>query len=76
MNIIKQTLTNMRQQPLLTGLTIAGTALSICLIMIVMMTREAQIIDYGCEPYRSRTLYAKQMMIKQKTGATLPVLWV
>lgn len=67
-NILKQTITNMRQQPLLTGLTIAGTALSICLIMIVMMTREAQIIDYGCEPYRSRTLYAKQMMIKQKNG--------
>lgn len=67
-NILKQTITNMRQQPLLTGLTIAGTALSICLIMIVMMTREAQIIDYGCEPYRSRTLYAKQMMIKHKNG--------
>lgn len=63
-NILKQTITNMRQQPLLTGLTIAGTALSICLIMIVMMTREAQIIDYGCEPYRSRTMYATYMELK------------
>lgn len=58
-NILKQTLTNMRQQPLLTGLTIAGTALAICLMMVVMMTREVDLVDYGNEPYRSRTLYAK-----------------
>ena len=57
-NILKQTIANMRQQPLLTGLTIAGTALAICLIMVVMMTREVQLVDYGNEPNRSRTLYA------------------
>lgn len=56
-SIIKQTFASMRQQPLLTGLSIAGTALAICLIMIVMMTREVKIVDYGNEPNRSRTLY-------------------
>ena len=67
-NILKQTITNMRQQPLLTGLTIAGTALAICLIMIVMMTREVQIIDYGNEPNRSRTLYVKYAHIVSANG--------
>lgn len=62
-NILKQTIANMRQQPLLTGLTIAGTALAICLIMVVIMTREAKIVDYGCEPNRSRTLYASNAHI-------------
>lgn len=61
--IFKQTFTNMRTQPLLTGLTIAGTALAICLIMIMMMTREVRIADYGNEPYRSRTLYVSHSMV-------------
>lgn len=62
---MKQTIANMRRQPLITALTIAGTALAICLIMIVMMTREVQLVDYGCEPYRSRTLYAEKSHIIQ-----------
>lgn len=62
---MKQTIANMRRQPLLTALTIAGTALAICLIMIVMMTREVQLVDYGYEPYRSRTLYAEKSHIIQ-----------
>ncbi len=49
-NILKQTIAGMRQQPLITALTVIGTALAICLIMIVMMTREVQIADYGAEP--------------------------
>ena len=67
-NILKQTIANMRTQPLLTGLTIAGTALAICLIMIVMMTREAQIADYGNEPYRSRTLYVRDSKFVMENG--------
>lgn len=63
-NILKQTIAGMRQQPLITALTVIGTALAICLIMIVMMTREVQIADYGAEPYRSRTLYVLQARIK------------
>lgn len=58
----------MRQQPLLTGLTIASTALAICLIMLVMMTRGAKLIDYGCEPNRSRTLYVAHYFVKGEHG--------
>lgn len=57
--IFKQTLRHMRQQPLLATLSVVGTALAICLIMIVMMTREVQLADYANEPNRSRTLYVK-----------------
>lgn len=67
-NILKQTITNMRQQPLISALTIIGTALAICLIMIVMMTREVEIADYGVEPYRSRTLYVLQARVKSGEG--------
>lgn len=56
-NILRQTFINMRCQPLLTALSIAGSAMAICMIMIVMMTREVQTTDFGCEPNRSRTLY-------------------
>lgn len=64
-SIIRQTLAGMRQQPLLTGLSIAGTALAICVTMVVMMTREVDIVDYGCEPNRSKTLYALNSLRKQ-----------
>lgn len=67
-NILKQTIAGMRQQPLITALTIIGTALAICLIMIVMMTREVQIADYGAEPNRSRTLYVKTIHIAKSEG--------
>lgn len=56
-NILKQTIASMRQQPLLTTLSVVGTALAIAIIMIVMMTREVKLTDYGNEPNRSRTLY-------------------
>ncbi len=67
-NILKQTIAGMRQQPLITALTVIGTALAICLIMIVMMTREVQIADYGAEPYRSRTLYVKTIHEAKSEG--------
>lgn len=67
-NILKQTIAGMRQQPLITALTIIGTALAICLIMIVMMTREVQLADYGAEPNRSRTLYVKNIHMAMSEG--------
>lgn len=70
MNILKQTITGMRQQPLLTVLTIVGTALAICLIMIVMMTREVKLVDYANEPNRSRTLYVQSSHEKMLQGQT------
>lgn len=55
--IWKQTWRDIRRQPLLSVLTIVGTAVSIALIMIMVMSHEALTADYGNEPYRSRSLY-------------------
>lgn len=55
--IWKQTWRDIRRQPLLSVLTIVGTAVSIALIMIMVMSLEALTADYGNEPNRSRSLY-------------------
>ena len=55
--IWKQTWRDIRRQPLLSVLTIVGTAVSIALIMIKVMSLEALTADYGNEPNRSRSLY-------------------
>lgn len=67
--ILKQTFRHLRQQPLISAVTIAGTALSICLIMIVMMQREVKLADYANEPNRSRTLYLKCQKIVTPDGS-------
>lgn len=58
----------MRCQPLLTAVSIAGSALAICMIMIVIMTREVQTVDYGSEPNRSRTLYVHHSHVITNNG--------
>lgn len=63
MNILKQTLENVRRQPLLSTLMVLGTALSVFFILTVLMTQEVKEADYGAEPNRSRTLYAKLLHI-------------
>ena len=55
--IIRQTWNGMKVHPLLSVLTIVGTAVSIALIMIIVMSKEALSADYGNEPNRSRSLY-------------------
>lgn len=45
-------------------ITIIGTALTICLITIVLATEQIQLVDTRTEPYRSRTLYVPYMNIK------------
>lgn len=69
-NILKQTIKGIRHQPLLAGLTIFGTAVSICLIMVVVMGREAKLIDYANEPNRSRTLYASSVTLGRGNAVT------
>lgn len=59
MNILKQTIENVRRQPLLSALMVLGTALSVCFILTALMTQEVKEADYGAEPNRSRTLYTK-----------------
>ncbi|MBQ8673965.1 MAG: ABC transporter permease [Bacteroides sp.] len=55
----QQTLYQLRNQPLLSGITILGTALAIALIMVILIVYHAKTADYAPEVNRSRTLYVK-----------------
>lgn len=56
MNYFKQVWYEMRQQPLVTWVNIAGTAISIFLIMALVMIEKVDTVDAAPEVNRSRTL--------------------
>lgn len=68
--IFRLALINMRTQPLLAALTVIGSAVSICLVMMVFIVRQASLADYGNEPNRSRTLYCCAQVFKRAKGGT------
>ena len=59
--IIKQTWGQMKQQPLLTVLSILGTSLAVCLIMVEVMLRQVQTVPFAPESNRDRLLHVKWM---------------
>ena len=67
--IFRLALINMRTQPLLAALTVIGSAVSICLVMMVFIVRQAALADYGNEPNRSRTLYCSAQVFKRAQGS-------
>lgn len=63
MNIIKQAFAQMRTQPLISAITIIGTALAIFLIMIVVMLHEVLVEPFAPESNRDRFLHVQYMSI-------------
>lgn len=63
-NFIKQSWTAMRQQSMLSIVTIVGTALAIVLIMIVVMIEQVKVAPYSPESNRDRMLHATWASIK------------
>lgn len=57
--IIQQAFFQLRNQPLLSVITILGTALAIALIMVILIVYQAKTADYAPEVNRSRSLYVK-----------------
>ncbi len=55
----QQAWVQLRQQPLISGVTVAGTALSIFLIMLVVMTQQVQVEPFAPESNRDRFLHVK-----------------
>lgn len=55
-NYIKQAWVSMRQQPVVSAVSVAGTALAIFLIMIVVMMQEVQVAPFAPESNRDRWL--------------------
>jgi len=55
--LIRQTINQLRQQPVISSVTIIGTALSIMLIMIVVMMQQVKVAPFAPESYRDRMLH-------------------
>ena len=53
----------LRQQPLISAVSIAGTALAIFLIMLVVMMQQVKVVPFAPESNRDRFLHVKWMSI-------------
>lgn len=79
---IQQVIYQLRNQPLLSAITILGTALAIALIMVILIVYQAKTADYVPEVNRSRSLYVKwQRTVYDKkkpdnASHSRPSLWV
>ena len=62
----KQALAQLRQYPLISVISIAGTALSIFLIMLVVMMQQVKVAPFSPESNRNRFLHVHYMSISHK----------
>ena len=62
----KQALAQLRQHPLISVISIAGTALSIFLIMLVVMLQQVKVAPFSPESNRNRNLNLLYKSISQK----------
>lgn len=63
---LKQAFWHLRENPIITWVSIVGTALAICMIMVLVITLQVRLVDAAPEVNRSRTLYAPYMSVKLK----------
>ncbi|MDR0895797.1 MAG: ABC transporter permease [Prevotellaceae bacterium] len=63
---LQQAWAQLRQQPLISGVTIAGTALAIFLIMLVVMLQQVKTAPFAPESNRDRFLHARYASIENK----------
>lgn len=59
-NYFKQAWASMRQQPVVSAVSVAGTALAIFLIMVVVMMQEVEVAPYAPESNRDRWLVQRR----------------
>ncbi len=64
---IQETIYELRQQPVVTSVTIIGTALAIFLIMVVVITNQVAVAPFAPESNRDRWLINRSFSIR-KTG--------
>ncbi|MFA5555230.1 MAG: ABC transporter permease [Phycisphaerae bacterium] len=60
----------LKENPLLSSISIIGTALAICMIMVMVMSHEVKNAPFPPETNRDRTLYVKWMTAQMNQGAT------
>ena len=59
MNILKSTIAQLREQRMLSAISITGTALSIFLIMVVVISQEVKVVPFAPVSGRDRMLHAR-----------------
>lgn len=64
-----QALYHLRENPIITWVSVLGTAMAICMIMVLVLTFQVRLVDCEPEVNRSRTLYVPYMSVKQKGGS-------
>ena len=75
--LIKSSYYHLKSQPLLTWISISGTALAIFLIMTVVMLQEVMTAPFAPESSRDRLLYYSYISVKYPDGAesNCPMSW-
>ncbi len=63
----KQAIVQLRQQPVISAITIVGTALAIFLIMLVVMIQQVKVAPFSPESNRDRFLHVHFMSITNKS---------
>ena len=61
---LQQALYHLRENPIITWVSVLGTALSICIIMVIVITLRARVADCSPEVNRSRSLYVPNMSMR------------
>ena len=64
----KQALAQLRQHPLISVISIAGTALSIFLIMLVVMLQQVKVAPFSPESNRDRFLHVPALKVASSYG--------
>ena len=62
----QQSLYHLRENPIITWVSVAGTALAICMIMVLVITLQVRMVDCEPEVNRSRSLYVSAMAVRYK----------
>lgn len=63
---LQQALYHLRENPIITWVSVIGTALAICMIMVLVITLQVRMVDCEPEVNRSRSLYVSTMAVRQK----------
>lgn len=64
----KQAWQLLKENPMLSAISIIGTALAICMIMVIVMSYQVKNAPYPPETNRERTLYVKWMTSRDKAS--------
>ena len=65
--LFRQALAQLKQQPLLTVVSVFGTALTICLIMVMVMQQQVKVVPFAPESNRDRLLHISWLSMSKKS---------